>query len=80
MSYSRVVSASDCKYTVGLFVNKYAANAKVASPGFNPSILRHSGIWRAADEVVLNKVLSKPNESPFRVFFSETITGVWHLS
>ncbi len=24
------------------------------SPGFDPSILRHSGIWRAADEAALN--------------------------
>ncbi len=27
------------------------------SPGFNPSILRHGGICRAADKEVLNKVL-----------------------
>ncbi len=27
------------------------------SPGFDPSILRHSGIWGAADEAVLNKGL-----------------------
>ncbi len=29
------------------------------SPWFDPSILRHSGIWRAADEAVLNKKNSK---------------------
>ncbi len=29
------------------------------SPGFNPSILRHSGIWGAADEAVLNNVHKK---------------------
>jgi hypothetical protein len=30
------------------------------SPWFNSSILRHSGIREAADDVVLNKVLKKP--------------------
>ncbi len=35
------------------------------SPGFDPSILRHSEIWRAADEAVLNKVhLKKYKKSP----------------
>jgi hypothetical protein len=35
------------------------------SPGFDPSILRHSGIWRAADEAVLNKVhLKQTKKSP----------------
>ncbi len=34
------------------------ANAEVATrPGFDPSILRHSGIWGAADEALSNKVL-----------------------
>ncbi len=28
-------------------------------PGFNPSILRHSGIWGAADETLLNTVHKK---------------------
>jgi hypothetical protein len=28
-------------------------------PGFDPSILRHSGIWRAADEALLNIVHKK---------------------
>ncbi len=28
-------------------------------PGLDPSILRHSGIWGAADEAVLNNVLKK---------------------
>ncbi len=28
-------------------------------PGLDPSILRHSGIWGAADETVLNKVLKR---------------------
>ncbi len=30
-------------------------------PGFDPSILRHSGIWGEADEVVLNIVHKKKN-------------------
>jgi hypothetical protein len=29
------------------------------SPGFDPSIFRHSGIWGAADEAVLNTVHRK---------------------
>ncbi len=29
-------------------------------PGFDPSILRHSGIWGAADETVLNTVHKNP--------------------
>ncbi len=35
-------------------------------PGFNPSIFGHSGIWGAADEAVLKKVLknTKQNISP----------------
>ncbi len=39
-----VVRASDCQCR-----SRY-------SPGFDPSILRHSGIWGAADEAVLNTV------------------------
>jgi hypothetical protein len=30
-----------------------------SATGSNPSILWHSGIWGAADEAVLNKVLTK---------------------
>jgi hypothetical protein len=37
--------ASDCQCT------------SCNGPGFDPSIRRHSGIWGAADEAVLNKVL-----------------------
>ncbi len=33
------------------------------SPGFYPSILRHSGIWGAADEAVLNSVSKKKKMS-----------------
>jgi hypothetical protein len=45
---SRVVRASDCRNC----------------PGFDPSILRHSGIWGATDEAVLNKVYIKIKKSP----------------
>ncbi len=41
---SWVVRASDCQCR------------SHNSPGFNPSILRHSGIWGAANETVLDKV------------------------
>jgi hypothetical protein len=42
MRSSQVVRASDCQCT------------SCNSPGFDPSIRRHSGIWGAADETVLN--------------------------
>jgi hypothetical protein len=41
MRLSQVVTASGCQ---------------CQSPGFDPSILRHSVIWEAADEAVLNNV------------------------
>ncbi len=47
MRSSRVVSASDCQCP--------SRN----SPGFDPGILRHRGIWGAADEAVLNKEFTK---------------------
>ncbi len=37
-----------------------------SSPGFNPSILRHGGIWGAADEAVLSTVHKKPKNPPVR--------------
>jgi hypothetical protein len=43
MRSSRVITASDCQCQ--------SRN----SPGFDPSLLLHRGIWRAADEAVLNK-------------------------
>jgi hypothetical protein len=45
------------------------------SPGFIPSILRHSEIWGAADEAVLNDVLYKknPKNSPFKTKFGSTL-------
>ncbi len=47
MRYSLVVKASDCQCT------------SCNGPGFDPSIRRHSGIWGAADEAVLNTVRKK---------------------
>ncbi len=37
------------------------ANVEIATycPGFDPSLLRHRGIFGAADEAALNKVLKK---------------------
>ncbi len=35
-------------------------------PGFDPSILQHSGILGAADERVLNTVHKKPQNDPFQ--------------
>ncbi len=47
MRSSLVVRASDCQCT------------SCNGPGFDPSIRRHSGIWGAADEAVLNIVRKK---------------------
>ncbi len=44
---SLVVRASDCQCT------------SCNGPGFDPRIRRHSGIWGAADEAVLNIVRKK---------------------
>jgi hypothetical protein len=49
MRSSWVVRASDCRCR------------SWNSPGIDPSILRHSGIWGAAVEAVLNKVHKKSN-------------------
>ncbi len=54
MRSSLVVRASDCQCT------KCCCNG----PGFDPSIRRHSGIWGAADEAVLNTVRTKRKKSP----------------
>ncbi len=48
MRSSLVVRASDCQCT------------SCNGPGFDPSIRRHSGIWGAADEAVLNTVQKNP--------------------
>ncbi len=52
MRSSLVVRASDCQCT------------SCNGPGFDPSIRRHSGIWGAADEAVLNIVWRKNKKSP----------------
>ncbi len=52
MRSSLVVRASDCQCT------------SCNGPGFDPSIRRHSGIWGAADEAVLNNVWTKRKNPP----------------
>ncbi len=52
MRFSLVVRASDCQCT------------SCNGPGFDPSIRRHSGIWGAADEAVLNIVRKNKKISP----------------
>ncbi len=49
MRASLVVTASDCQCI------------SCNGPGFDPNIRRHSGIWGAADEAVLNTVRKKKN-------------------
>ncbi len=56
MRSSLVVRASDCQCT------------SCNGPGFEPSIRRHSGIWGAADEAVLNIVRTKRKKSPQKIF------------
>ncbi len=58
MRSSLVVRASDCQCT------------SCNGPGFDPSIRRHSGIWGAADEAVLNIVRTKKKrkKSPQKIF------------
>ncbi len=55
MRSSLVVRASDCQCT------------SCNGPGFDPSIRRHSGIWWAADEAVLNRVRQKIKKSPKKI-------------
>ncbi len=52
MRSSLVVRGSDCQCT------------SCNGPGFDPSIRRHSGIWGAADEAVLNIVRKKKKSPP----------------
>jgi hypothetical protein len=56
MRSSIVVRASDCQCT------------SCNGPGFDPSIRRHSGIWGAADEAVLNIVRKKLKKSPQKIY------------
>ncbi len=52
-------------------------------PGFDPIILRHSGIWGAADEAVLNTgIVHKRRKNPIKSalkFFWNTVP-VWYLT
>jgi hypothetical protein len=55
------------------------------SPGFDPSILQHSGIWGAADEAVLNTVHRKKSQKiPLsilqRKFAAQLLSVFCHLS
>ncbi len=43
------------------------------SPGFDPSILRHSGIWGAADETVLKIVLKIPPEKKIIIIIQDLL-------
>ncbi len=59
MRSSLLVRASDCQCT------------SYNGPGFDSSIRRHSRIWGAADEAVLNIVRKKEKKiSPTKLFFS----------
>ncbi len=55
MRSSLVVRASDCQCT------------SCNGPGFDPSIRRHSGIWGAADETVLN-IVWKNRKNPSKKY------------
>ncbi len=59
MRSSLVVRASDCQCT------------SCNGPGFDPSIRRHSGIWGAADEAVLNIVRKKQKKNQKIFFFKK---------
>jgi hypothetical protein len=52
--------------------NRFLGSLKISKyrPGFNPSILRHSGVGGAADEKKrqLNKVIQKIEKSPLEQF------------
>ncbi len=55
-----------CGWDLAEWLERLRANAV----GFDPSILRHSGIWGAADDAVLNIVDKKkknPKKSPFKI-------------
>jgi len=53
-------------------------------PGFDPSILRHSGIWEAAEEAVLNIVHRKEKIKikipPLTIITSNTASNCAHLA
>ncbi len=61
MRSSLVVRASDYQCT------------SCNGPGFDPSIRRHSGIWGAADEAVLNIVRTKKKKIPPKNIFKKSL-------
>ncbi len=65
MRSSLVVRASDCQCT------------SCNGPGFDPSIRRHSGIWGAADETVLNNVRTKKIKNPPKKYFKKNFWRVF---
>ncbi len=71
-SFFVVRRSSQCFFLIALLLSERSAqaNGEVATAqclGFEPSILRHSGIWGAADRAVLDKALKKSfKKSPFR--------------
>ncbi len=68
MRSSLVVRASDCQCT------------SCNGPGFDPSIRRHSGIWGAADEAVLNIVRKKFKKSPPKIYIKNTLSTLLSLA
>jgi hypothetical protein len=66
MRSSLVIIAPDCQCT------------SCNGPGFDPSILRQSGIWGAADEAVLNIVRKiKDKKSPQNIFKKKIVLSLW---
>ncbi len=68
MRSSLVVRASDCQCT------------RCNGPGFNPSIRRHSRIWGAADEAVLNIVRKKKKKIPPKIFLKKRVSKMLRIS
>ncbi len=67
MRSSLVVRASDCQCT------------SCNGPGFDLSIRRHSGIWGAADEAVLNIVGKKYKKSPEKNIFKKMFINMHYF-
>jgi hypothetical protein len=66
MRSSLVVRVSDCQCT------------SCNGPGFDPSIRRHSGIWGAADEAVLN-IVRKNRKNPPKKYLKKKNISKWKL-
>jgi hypothetical protein len=66
-----------CERDLAEWLERLAINANYIrnSAGFDPSLLRHSVIWGAADEAVLNNVHLKKikTNSPFNVLLHEIL-------